>query len=39
MTRRKWAIATASAASLFGASFAAIAVLDDLEDETTHIRG
>lgn len=30
MMRRKWAIATASAASLFGASFAAIAVFDPL---------
>jgi len=30
MTRRGWAIATVSAASLFGASFAAVAVLDPL---------
>lgn len=30
MTRRGWVIATASAASLFGASFAAIAVFDPL---------
>jgi type IV secretory pathway protease TraF len=30
MTRRKWAIATVIAAPLFGASFAAIAVLDPL---------
>ena len=30
MTRRGWAIATASAASLFGASFAAVAVFDPL---------
>jgi len=30
MTRRGWAIATASAASLFGASFAAVALLDPL---------
>ena len=28
MTRRRWGIATVSAASLFGASFAAIAVFD-----------
>ena len=30
MTSRKWAIATVAAATLFGASFAAIAVLDPL---------
>ena len=30
MTRRRWAIATASAASLFGASFLAVAVFDPL---------
>lgn len=30
MTRRRWAIATVSAASLFGVSFAAVAVFDPL---------